>query len=296
MANIKLSHKHHFIYRTTNIINGKYYIGVHNTNDIEDGYLGSGVLLQRAIKKYGIGNFKREIIKHFNTSEEAFNNEISVVNESVVNDDNSYNLSLGGDGSVGLLAKNQISVIDAEGNTFRINSNDSRYKSGELVGVTKGRPQKQVICPHCNTVGPCGPMAQNHFQYCSKNLNRIDKPKMKYKTVTCPYCEKSGREGSMRRFHFNFCKKNPNRKELQTKPLKTLTCPHCGKAGKGGAMKTRHFDNCKENPNRLPAKKITHKQQTCPHCGKVGKGGAMKQWHFDNCNKHPKSFYEKHQH
>jgi hypothetical protein len=40
-----------FTYKTINKINNKYYIGVHSTNDIKDGYLGSGVALKRAIRK-----------------------------------------------------------------------------------------------------------------------------------------------------------------------------------------------------------------------------------------------------
>ena len=42
-------YKYHFVYITTNTINNKKYIGVHNTNDINDGYIGSGKLLQKAV-------------------------------------------------------------------------------------------------------------------------------------------------------------------------------------------------------------------------------------------------------
>lgn len=51
------------IYRTVNLANDKFYVGKHNTSS-DDGYLGSGLLLNRAIKKYGIGNFQREILEH----------------------------------------------------------------------------------------------------------------------------------------------------------------------------------------------------------------------------------------
>lgn len=48
-----------YIYKVTNIINGKYYIGQHRTKKLNDGYLGSGTNIIRAIKKYGKENFKK---------------------------------------------------------------------------------------------------------------------------------------------------------------------------------------------------------------------------------------------
>jgi group I intron endonuclease len=48
------------IYKTENLINGKTYIGqtILDKKDF-DSYLGSGLILHRAIEKYGINNFKR---------------------------------------------------------------------------------------------------------------------------------------------------------------------------------------------------------------------------------------------
>jgi group I intron endonuclease len=51
-----------YIYEVTNLVNGKTYVGQHITNDLEDGYLGSGKALKAAIKKYGRDNFKKEIL------------------------------------------------------------------------------------------------------------------------------------------------------------------------------------------------------------------------------------------
>ena len=49
------------LYETTNLINNKKYIGVHKTIDLNDGYLGSGIYLRNAIKKYGKENLKSHI-------------------------------------------------------------------------------------------------------------------------------------------------------------------------------------------------------------------------------------------
>ena len=62
-----------FIYKTTNLLNGKIYIGQHATENLNDGYLGSGVILQKAFDIYGRENFTREILKMVDGSKEDLN-------------------------------------------------------------------------------------------------------------------------------------------------------------------------------------------------------------------------------
>ena len=88
--------KYHYVYKITNLLNNHFYIGVHNTDDLNDGYMGSGKRLHIAYKKYGIKNFKKDIIIFFNSSDDAFEYEKQIVNESLVDDNNCYNLVNGG--------------------------------------------------------------------------------------------------------------------------------------------------------------------------------------------------------
>jgi len=89
--------KHHIVYKTTNLINGKIYIGVHSTNKIEDGYLGSGCIFKKALNKYGRKNFLREVLFDFDNSEEAYAKEKELVNIDFINKGYNYNCKVGGE-------------------------------------------------------------------------------------------------------------------------------------------------------------------------------------------------------
>ena len=90
--------KYHFIYKTTNLVNNKYYIGMHSTNDLNDGYLGSGTRLWRSIKHYGKENFKVEILEFLLNRESLRAREAELVNEEKLSDPLCMNLTKGGYG------------------------------------------------------------------------------------------------------------------------------------------------------------------------------------------------------
>lgn len=90
------------IYKITNLINQKTYIGKHQTTNLDDDYMGSGKLIQRAIEKYGIECFRKEILHVFD-NEAAMN---AAEKDLVVINENSYNLCPGGHGGFGYINAN----------------------------------------------------------------------------------------------------------------------------------------------------------------------------------------------
>ena len=86
----------HYIYKITNKINNKYYIGRHSTKKLKDYYFGSGIGINNAVKKYGKKNFIFEIIAQSKSTEDLWQLEKQIVNETVVKDKMSYNQTYGG--------------------------------------------------------------------------------------------------------------------------------------------------------------------------------------------------------
>jgi group I intron endonuclease len=83
----------HYVYITTNLIDGKQYVGDHFTNRLEDGYLGSGVYFNNAIKKYGKENFVKTILEMCDSSKDAFYLQEKYILQYNTLSPNGYNIS-----------------------------------------------------------------------------------------------------------------------------------------------------------------------------------------------------------
>lgn len=89
----------HYVYVITNNINGKRYVGKHSTNNLDDGYMGSGVTLKGSQKRYGIENFSKRIVNFFDTEDEAYAyEERYIARVDAVKNDRFYNVINGGIG------------------------------------------------------------------------------------------------------------------------------------------------------------------------------------------------------
>ena len=88
----------HILYKTTNLLNDRFYIGMHSTENLDDGYLGSGKRLKAEIKKYGKENFKREVLEILPSRDALEKCEAEVVTEELRANPLCLNLKNGGEG------------------------------------------------------------------------------------------------------------------------------------------------------------------------------------------------------
>ncbi len=95
----------YYMYQIKNKSNGKIYVGVHKTSDMNDGYMGSGKAIRAAISKHGIENFEKTILETFESSEEMFKREKEIVTEDFLSRRDVYNLRRGGSGGFDYLNK-----------------------------------------------------------------------------------------------------------------------------------------------------------------------------------------------
>ncbi len=134
------------VYKTTNLINNKIYIGLHETENLNDGYLGSGILLKKAIKKYGYKNFNKEILFIFNNKQDMIKKEKELVNKAFVNRKDTYNMSKGGFG---------LSTLSNEVKAKAINKMKKTKQGQDLTIISKKRIKTMLANdPDCfNKIG-----------------------------------------------------------------------------------------------------------------------------------------------
>jgi len=132
------------IYRITNKINGKIYIGKHQTKNVNDSYYGSGKAIKNAIKKYGKENFEKEVLFVFVNEEEMNYKEKELITEDFVLREDTYNLGVGGEGGPHFKGrKHSIETRKKIGQRERHFSEETRKKISES---NKNRVVSQETC------------------------------------------------------------------------------------------------------------------------------------------------------
>lgn len=129
--------KYHLIYKTTNLLSGKYYLGMHSTDNLNDGYMGSGKRLKYSINKYGKENHKVEILEFIETRELLVEREKEIVTLNELAKIKCINLRVGGDGGFSSEEhKNNFTKAGNEAYAFKL-KNDKLLLIEHLVRFKK---------------------------------------------------------------------------------------------------------------------------------------------------------------
>jgi group I intron endonuclease len=168
------------IYKTTNLINGKFYVGKDQNNNPD--YLGSGLLLVKAIKKYGRENFVKVILEEC-LIEELSDREIYWIAElnAILN---GYNIAIGGKGGDTRAGYTEEQYLEWK-------AKKSAAQTGKIVHAPGPRPKQSKVMKELHASGKysydhlCRPMSE------SNKLALIKGRMLAKHDVVCERCGRS---------------------------------------------------------------------------------------------------------
>lgn len=139
--------RYYYLYKTTNNVNGKVYIGKRatNGNPFTERYKGSGVALNHAMKKYGEVNFTKEVLCLCPSDKYASLIESRYVTEAFVKETDNYNLIVGGTGGPGKRNKEVREKIKKAKQGFIPHQKTHEARIKKLKGSTLSDEHKQKI-------------------------------------------------------------------------------------------------------------------------------------------------------
>ena len=121
--------KYHYIYKIICLKNEKYYIGMHSTDNLEDGYMGGGKRIKNSVNKHGKDAHRKDILEFFENREDLVNREMQLINEELLRDPMCMNLNLGGEGDIRWARESR--------QRGAINANLKNWKNPEFVKKMK---------------------------------------------------------------------------------------------------------------------------------------------------------------
>lgn len=173
-----MNKKYYLIYQITNNINGKIYIGKHETDNLDDDYFGSGKHLKHAQKKYGLKNFTKTILYYLQNKEEMNLLEKMVVNEAFCKRKDTYNIKIGGDGGFDYINKNNLNTSSeahkigglAYAKKLKEDVDFRNRISNNLKQYWKKHPDRLKV-PHCDWTG------KHHTEETKQKISKANKGK-----------------------------------------------------------------------------------------------------------------------
>jgi hypothetical protein len=217
----------HFVYVTTNLINGKQYVGEHSTNDMDcrktKKYTGSGLYIDNAKKLYGRKNFERKDLEFFPTKKEAFNAQEKYIQQYGTLNPDGYNISPKGGNWGGIKGcasedtkrkmrvpkskehKEHMSLAWIERRKTPV-STQTREKLGKArEGKTHDQNSKDKI-GYANTIRVWKDESRLNLSKKRSSTHHSEKTKeLIGKKIPCKYCGKEMNAGNLARYHNENC-------------------------------------------------------------------------------------------
>lgn len=184
------------VYETTNLINGKTYIGKHVTLNPEDDYLGSGTALKRAVQKYGKENFRKEILYIFDSKEEMNSKEIELVSLEFCREKTNYNLAPGGAGGFGFINDCGLQGYKLYPENAKANRAKSNRTCIEKYGEDWRRERRKLYVCSDETRDKLKELRKNRFSVVEKHSEET-KSKMSASKKITSKGERNSQFGSM---------------------------------------------------------------------------------------------------
>jgi len=268
-----------YVYKTTNLLNGKIYVGVHKSKDIfSDKYIGSGYALKQAIDKYGYNNFRRDIIACFDQYEKAFELEEIIVDKDFINRKDVYNLVVGGKGFYfekkedhPMYGKN----LSKDHKRFLSDLRKQDWKNPEYKDNMISK--RRTFCSTPEGLESVTKAAHALWEN-PESVSKMKETRRKlYKTEE--YKERASKAAKKREHEYGNGFKGKSHTEDSRKRM--------SESKKELWANTQHpmvgRKHSEESKNKMRKSRNNLPDMTCPHCDKTGKPAGMRRWHFNNC-------------
>jgi group I intron endonuclease len=214
--------KYHYLYKTTNTINQKFYIGMHSTDNLDDQYLGSGKYLRNSIKKYGRDKFKIEFLEFFESRKSLIEREEFIVNSDFIKDPLCMNLRTGGTGG-------------PDKNFGSKRSEETKFKMSKWIRT----PEMRENMRNAQLGKKASKITKLKQRLKKLGTTHTAETKLKMSSKKIGVCKSDETKLKMRK------PKSDTHKENMRKPKALVKCPFCGKIGGINGMTRYHFNNCK---------------------------------------------------
>jgi hypothetical protein len=180
----------YYLYEIRNNLNGKVYVGVHSTQNMNDGYMGSGKVIRTAIEKYGLGNFTKVILEQFDTSAAMYAREKEIVTKDFLGRTDVYNLRCGGTGGFDYLNDGSDEHIARTKRARAAVSSEGISKRQKVIAATfaaerRGMFSDEVHSSHeLRKVGVYNPIVNEQARIKARSEQAIEKRKATFAKIS----------------------------------------------------------------------------------------------------------------